>query len=239
MDSKQFHRRVWALVLLLAVIVTSMGATLYDLQINNGQSYYEATQKKIAESQTVGAARGQILDRNGQVLVSNRVIYQVRLDTSVMDEARNDIILDLIAAARTEGVEWTDTLPITRTAPFSFTTSDPYFVTGRDEEGNVVKTLTRLGRLAVRMKWIEDPTADAPAPEPEEAAPAKEPGLLDRIKGFLKGGSKKEEAPPEPEAPKSLPTAEELLGKMCESFALAGEGAADRKSTRLNSSHMA
>ena len=38
MDSKQFHRRVWALVLLLAVIVTSMGATLYDLQINNGQS---------------------------------------------------------------------------------------------------------------------------------------------------------------------------------------------------------
>lgn len=229
MDSKQFHRRVWALVLLLAVIVTSMGATLYDLQINNGQSYYEATQKKIAESQTVWAARGQILDRNGQVLVSNRVIYQVRLDTSVMDEARNDIILDLIAAARTEGMEWTDTLPITRTAPFSFTTSDPYFVTGRDEEGNVVKTLTRLGRLAVRMKWIEDPTADAPAPEPEEAAPAKEPGLLDRIKGFLKGGSKKEEAPPEPEAPKSLPTAEELLGKMCESFALAGEGAADRK----------
>ena len=133
MDSKQFHRRVWAMVLLLAVIVTSMGATLYDLQINNGQSYYEATQKKIAESQTVGAARGQILDRNGQVLVSNRVIYQVRLDTSVMDEARNDIILDLIAAARTEGVEWTDTLPITRTAPFSFTTSDPYFVTGRDD----------------------------------------------------------------------------------------------------------
>mgnify|MGYP007025260208 CR=1 FL=1 len=27
-------------------------------------------------------------------------------------------------------------------------------------------------------------------PEPEEAAPAKEPGLLDRIKGFLKGRSR-------------------------------------------------
>ena len=41
MDSKQFHRRVWALVLLLAVIVTSMGATLYDLHVNHAQIYDE------------------------------------------------------------------------------------------------------------------------------------------------------------------------------------------------------
>ena len=70
MDSKQFHRRVWAMVVLLALMVTSMGAALYDLQINNGDEYLRRTQRKIAESQTVPAARGQILDRNGQVLVS-------------------------------------------------------------------------------------------------------------------------------------------------------------------------
>ena len=36
MNIKQFHRRVWAMALLLALMVTAMGATLYDLQINNG-----------------------------------------------------------------------------------------------------------------------------------------------------------------------------------------------------------
>ena len=90
MDTKQFHRRVWAMVLLLAIMVTGMGAALYDLQINNGDSYYEQTQKKIAESQSVPAARGQILDRNGQVLVSNKVVYQVTLDTKLMGEDRSE-----------------------------------------------------------------------------------------------------------------------------------------------------
>ena len=69
MNIKQFHRRVWAMALLLALMVTAMGATLYDLQINNGDVYLEKTQLKIAETQTVEASRGQILDRNGQVLV--------------------------------------------------------------------------------------------------------------------------------------------------------------------------
>ena len=125
MDTKQFHRRVWAMVLLLAMMITVMGATLYDLQINNGKDLYEQTQVKIAETQTIESARGEILDRNGQVLVSNRVIYQVTLDTEAMGENRNDVILSLIQAARAEGVEWTDNLSITKTAPFSFTTSTP------------------------------------------------------------------------------------------------------------------
>ena len=232
MDSKQFHRRVWAMVLLLAMIVTSMGAALYDLQINNGDEYYQKTQKKIAETQTVEAARGPILDRNGQVLVSNKVIYQVTLDTSVMGDERNDIILNLIDAARIEGVEWTDNLPISKTAPFTFTTSDPYYVTDRDEEGNVIKILTRLGRLAVRMRWIEDPTVDAPDPELEPEVPAEEPGLLDKIKNFFKGGQPEEEPPQEPEGPQPLPTAEQLLGNMCDSFDLRGAGAVDKKQAK-------
>lgn len=226
MNIKQFHRRVWAMVLLLALMVTAMGATLYDLQINNGDAYLEKTQLKIAETQTVEASRGQILDRNGQVLVSNRVIYQVSLDTSLMEDARNDTILALIRCAQAEGVEWTDNLPISKTEPFTFTTSDPFYVAQLDDEGNLVKTLTRLGRLSVKMGWIDDPTQD---PEPaEESAPAKEPSLMDKLKAFLKGGQK-EEAPKQEEGPRPLPNARQLLGMMCASFKLQGGGAVDKK----------
>lgn len=235
MNTKQFHRRVWAIVLLLAVMVTGMGATLYDLQINNGDSYLRQTQKKIAETQSVPAARGNLYDRNGQVLVSNRVIYQVSLDVGLMDKdeerGRNETLLALFQIARTEGVEWTDDLPITKTAPFRFTTDDPYYVVSQDEDGKEVKTLTRLGKLAVKLGWVDDPTKD---PEPEtETAPAKEPGLLDKLKSFLKGGTAAD-TPKKSREPKPLLEAEALLGKMCESFSVKGEGAVDRKKAVKN-----
>ena len=230
MDSKQFHRRVWVMVLLM---VTGMGAALYDLQINNGDSYYLATQKKIAETQTVEAARGQILDRNGQVLVSNKVIYEVRLNTKLMgnDQKRNGILLSLIQAARAEGVTWTDNLPITETVPFSFTTAQPFFTILRVEDGTITKTLTRLGRLAVSMKWIEDPTKE---PEEEEPAAPKELSLKDKIKAFFGLAPKTEETPEKEEGPQPLPTAEQLLGRMCASFEIAGEGAVDKKQAEKN-----
>ena len=243
MDPKQFRRRALAVAVLLALMVAGMGATLYDLQINNGADYYEQSQRRVAETQTVESARGQILDRNGQVLVSNRVVYQVTLDTSLMKDEdkdavttagsrRNDTILALIEAARAEGVEWTDSLPISKTEPFTFTTDTPYYTTSVDEEGEVVHTLTRLGRLALELGWLEeDPTLDpekaaAPAPEPEE------PGLLDRIVDFFTGGGGEEPAPePEEEEPYEPPDAQALLGAMCRNFGLRGAGAVDEEET--------
>ena len=243
MDPKQFRRRALAVAVLLALMVAGMGATLYDLQINNGADYYEQSQRRVAETQTVESARGQILDRNGQVLVSNRVVYQVTLDTSLMKDEdkdavttagsrRNDTLLALIEAARAEGVEWTDNLPISKTEPFTFTTDTPYYTVSTDEEGETTRTLTRLGRLALELGWLEeDPTLDpekaaAPAPEPEE------PGLLDRIVDFFTGGGGEEPAPePEEEEPYEPPDAQALLGAMCRTFGLRGAGAVDEEET--------
>ena len=237
MDPKQFRRRALAVAVLLALMVAGMGATLYDLQINNGADYYEQSQRRVAETQTVESARGQILDRNGQVLVSNRVVYQVTLDTSLMKDEdkdavtaagsrRNDTLLALIEAARAEGVEWTDNLPISKTEPFTFTTDTPYYTTSVNEEGEVVHTLTRLGRLALELGCLDPEKAAAPAPEPEE------PGLLDRIVDFFTGGGGEEPAPePEEEEPYEPPDAQALLGAMCRTFGLRGAGAVDEEET--------
>ena len=229
MDPKQFHRRALGIVVLLALMLTGMGATLYDLQINNGQEYYRQSQLKIAETETVEAARGQIVDRNGQVLVSNKVVYQVSLDTSLMKEDRNDILLSLTEIAQDEGVEWTDNLPISKTPPFTFTTENPYFTVSTAEDGTEQKNLTRLGKLAVYYKWIPDPTKD-PEEESTSSAQQKEPGLWDKIKGFFSGNSQTTNDTTSQQAdPEHLPTAEELLGKMCATFKIAGEGAVDVK----------
>ena len=245
MDPKQFSRRLCAVVVLLALILTGMGSALYDLQINNGEDYYRQSQYKIAETETVEAARGQILDRNGRVLVSNEVVYQVTLDPDLLQKSpdpedtrtpeqyRNDTLSTLLAICREAGVTWTDTLPISQTQPFTFTTEQPYYTTSTDEEGNTIQSLTQLGKLAVKMGWISDPTAQPEEQEePQEEPAAKEPGLWDKIKAFFTGSDPTPETTPttvKDDTPPTYLTAEELLGKMCESFSIQGEGAVDRK----------
>lgn len=191
MDSKQFHRRSWGIVLLMALILYGLGSALYEAQMIDGADYAAQSQRKISDTEIVEAARGEILDRYGRVLVSNQVVYQVTLNTSPMREARNDILLALIRTAQQAQLEWTDTLSISKTPPFHYTTESPFVSVSTDENGEVTRSLTRLGRLSVKMKWLSDD-------------PTKTEGVV-------------------------LPTAEQLLGKMCATFDLAGAGAVEPK----------
>ena len=121
MDGKQFQRRVRSIVLLLCVILFAFAWVLYDLQYVHGAEYLEQSQRRIARTETVEAARGEILDRYGRVLVTNQESYNVSLDTSFMNGEENAILTQLLAISREEGAAWTDTLPISDTAPFVFT----------------------------------------------------------------------------------------------------------------------
>ena len=219
MDSNQFHRRVWVMVLLLALMLTGMGSTLYDLQINHGDEYYRRSQYKIAETHIIDAARGEILDRNGQVLVSNKVIYQVTLDPTLMGDRRNEVILTLIRLARESGVEWNDSLAVSKEPPFVYTSDEPLVADDVDEEGKPYQRLTRLGRLAVRLDWMKDPLA-----KPEEESRPEEPGFFDKLKDKLTG---KKPAPPAPPKEEGLPDANKLIGRMLRAFDVRGPGAID------------
>lgn len=123
MDSKQFHSRQRGIMLILAVLVVAFLWLLWDLQVVHGAYYRSQSVRKITNTETVEAARGQILDRYGRVLVSNRTTYQVTLNASLMgkEERRNPNLLQLLAICREEGVSWPDTLPISATAPFTYT----------------------------------------------------------------------------------------------------------------------
>ncbi len=155
------RRRLWALILFLAALFGVFCYVLYDLQIVHGADYREQSRYKIPQTETVDASRGEILDTLGRVLVTNRVTYQVTLDTSLMGttQQRNATLLELLEISREQETEWADTLPITTEAPFSYTRDDPFFTTSVNEDGEETKSLTRLGKLALSMKWISDPTA--------------------------------------------------------------------------------
>ena len=230
MNNKQFTRRVGVVLVVLALLLTFLCSNLYTIQYTNGQDYAEQSVAKVAETETVAASRGNILDRNGKVLVSNKISYQVTLDYTLMgeEEERCATLLSLINTAREQNVTWSDTLPITTQPPFEYTTENPFYTTSTDEDGETVYNMTSLGKLAVVMKWIKDPedVAEGETAQPE----VKEPGLWDKIKSFFGMGG--EEESQTQEEPYRLPTAEELLGKMCKSFGIYGQGKVDENAAK-------
>ena len=115
-------RRVAALAVILLVILAVYLVFLYRLQIIEGEKYYNSGNELTNTERTVTAARGNILDRYGRVLVSNKECYNIKIDTEKLfaNEDPNSVILELVALVRGYGDEYTDDLPITLTPPFEY-----------------------------------------------------------------------------------------------------------------------
>lgn len=117
--------RLFAFGLLVVALLALCVGTLYKLQIIEGAAYYEESQNKQPSEQTVTAARGNILDRYGRVLVSNRECYNLKISDKRLfsDEVEdpNAVILQMINMVEAAGDKYTDDLPITKEPPFEYT----------------------------------------------------------------------------------------------------------------------
>ena len=95
---------------------------LFSLQIieTKGNTDNATTYSTIT---TVRAARGDILDRNGNVLVGNRASYDLVFNHYVIKsaDARNQYLYNLLKKCEELGVAHNDHFPVTATRPFEYT----------------------------------------------------------------------------------------------------------------------
>ena len=159
-EFRRLKARTRLLIAFFCAVLGTFAAVLYQTQIVHGGDYLIDTNTHITRTQQVDSVRGEILDRYGRVLVTNEVSYNVELDWDAMGSDRNAILEQLLAICREEGVEWTDSLPISKTAPWSFTTDTPFRYQDTDSEGEPVIRLTSLGRLAEECEWMVDAEKD-------------------------------------------------------------------------------
>ena len=115
--------RVAALVILIILVLTVYLVFLYQLQIVEGEKYYNRSSELTKTERTVTAARGNILDRYGRMLVSNAETYNLKIDTDKLfaNEDPNAVILELVDMVAGYGDSYTDDLPITMEPPFEYT----------------------------------------------------------------------------------------------------------------------
>jgi penicillin-binding protein 2 len=94
---------------------------LFNLQIIHGAEYREESNTRLTRESTLEAARGEILDRSGNVLVTSSQKFDLELYKSKIDtDTLNDTILKIVNVLDKYEVDYTDSFPI-KIEPFEFT----------------------------------------------------------------------------------------------------------------------
>jgi len=117
--------RAIALLLVFALVMTLYSGKLFSLQIIETDGNTDNTTVYTTVT-TVRAARGDLLDRNGKVLVGNRASYDLVFNHYVIKsaEGRNDYLYRLYHKCLELGVDYLDHFPVTKTRPFEYTLND-------------------------------------------------------------------------------------------------------------------
>ncbi len=114
--------RSMILLMLFSFVLMLYAGRLFFLQIidTDGNTDNTATYTTLT---TVRAARGDILDRNGNVLVGNRASYDLVFNHYVIKSAdnRNEYLYRLVEKCRELGVSYLDHFPVTQARPFVYT----------------------------------------------------------------------------------------------------------------------
>ena len=172
---KNFFRRSNLLIIFYVVCLVLFVGVLYDAQIVHGADYRSQSSTQVTTSRTVESFRGIVTDCNGKVLVSNREIYTVTFDTSLVgdepdlepgegntvhSESVARAVLRLVRLFQQQGVEWDDGLPVSAHLPFSYTFADmtgaqrlrfQNFLTDRDWSPTEISAATKLPLMSDKL----------------------------------------------------------------------------------------
>ena len=141
-QKKPFWVRYTALIVALAVVMCAFSVRLAELQVVNADYYKAQGDTSSVRTLTVSAARGEIVDRYGRVLVYNRDGFNIVFDAAALPNSKtNSIILKLIKLLKGTEIEWTDTLPMEKELGYSF-------VADKQTDISTLRTTLGLARYA-------------------------------------------------------------------------------------------
>ena len=203
-----------------------MCSNLYSIQYTNGLEYAAQAVARVAEVEDVPDSRGLILDRNGKVLVSNEISYQVTLDMSRMGEPE-ERCANLLSPdpGGPGGGGWPGRTPCPSPPlrPFTYTGGAPFYTASTNEAGEPEYQMTPSGPSGGLHGVDRGPGGagggGGPGAGRRRAGGARPVGPPADPGGPPEAGGAREEP-----QPYRLPTAEELLGEMCRDLDIKGQG---------------
>ncbi len=120
MDKKGLKARFILIFCFLAVFTTICVARLFSLQIIHGAEYKEQAENRLVRAYPIKAPRGEIFDRYGRPMVTNRMGYYVQIqDIGNENSVINKTIYNLIKIFEADGIEYISDFPISGD-PYAF-----------------------------------------------------------------------------------------------------------------------
>ena len=115
--------RAGIVLLLFVALIGFYIYRLYDEQIIKTGGGSISNETTFTTLTRVKAARGEILDRNGNVLVSNRASYDLVINHYVLVSAKgtNDYLYQLVKLCQELDIEYNEHFPISQQRPFTYT----------------------------------------------------------------------------------------------------------------------
>ena len=108
------------LIILVYIIGIILIIKLFDLQIVNGAEYRETSNTRLSRESTLEAARGDILDRSGNLLATTYTTFNLELyKTKSDDETLNNCILNLVTLLEQYEQEYPNNFPINEQKEFT------------------------------------------------------------------------------------------------------------------------
>ena len=109
------------LFITIALICIAIISRVFKLQIVMGDYYKEQSENRLVRTMPIKAPRGEILDRFGRPLITNRQGFNVILYKEyIKPENLNTLILKVVNAAVLHSESYIDTFPVTKEYPFKF-----------------------------------------------------------------------------------------------------------------------
>ena len=120
-----FRRRLFLIKILIAIMLLAIIWRLYDMQVINGEGYKNLSNQRVSANIIEKAPRGEITDRNGKALVTNRRGYSLRLQkVGLSDDSFNSMLISLFSIFDEDGYMLSDSLPISLYEPYEFAFQD-------------------------------------------------------------------------------------------------------------------
>ncbi len=140
---QNYKNRFIILYCIVGVIAFLVIARLFMLQVIDGSKYSEITATRLSKSIPQKAPRGEILDRYGRPLVSNRQGFSITVSKVNSDNKElNDIVLKLINICESGNVNYIDTMPVTKEKPYKFTYEEKENIQKFNKSMNLDKDLS-------------------------------------------------------------------------------------------------
>ncbi|MBQ3226411.1 MAG: hypothetical protein IJB48_05070, partial [Clostridia bacterium] len=122
MQERELRNRYRILYVLLALLTLLVVQRLFSLQILEGENYRVISDSRLARNIPVKAPRGEILDRYGRPMITNRVGQTVAIAKIDDDrQALNQVVFNLASLFDANGLSYEDTFPVSKNEPFAFT----------------------------------------------------------------------------------------------------------------------